>query len=710
MPKARILLQVLPAVLIISLLSTMLAFSFAAMMVHTTHPALLPNMVTAMLVTGIVSALVVAWKGSLAGVIAAPLSGAAAMFADVFQSNHSTPDEIWLLLLLGGVMTASILLVLGSLKLSRLVRYLPLPVLAGFLAGVGWLFIKGGLVLAGLKGLQLSYLSNTSLWVAIIFSLVLWVLRKRIRPAKLLPFAMLIGGAVMVLLAPYLDSQGSWFFKLEASGVLPMTGFNWIKNGLPITDWLNLPWAALFTIVAISVLSLLLQATSIELLVKKDLLLDHELKLAGGMNLLTAFVGGGIGTLSLSQTTMVQEMNAKHRMTGILIALMLLIMVFLHEHLVRWLPIPLVAGLLIFQGMQFINQWLITSGDRFPRADQFVIAVIFIVIVFQGFLGGVLLGLLLTVLLFIREYSRIQAIHLNTNLVGVSSNVERTPQEQAWLKEQADRVRVYQLRGFLFFGTANTLTEQIKRDVKDQQGKIEALVLDFHRVSNADSSTGNSLLRLMQFCDAHNIRVHIAGLKQGMQHSLKVAGLTLSNSAAEGVINLSSYVEAALESLENQLLKELELDQQSPVQATLQHSLTLDDNQLAKLLAYFTEEVYADGDWIISQGHHERVLHIIAAGRVDVGLQDSKTSGWVRFKKMRPGTLLGEMALYQNEPRSASARAVGTTKVLSLTHNKLAEMEANDPQLAIALHRFVVLIQSERLRDSNRRVYSLLQD
>ncbi len=195
-----------------------------------------------------------------------------------------------------------------------------------------------------------------------------------------------------------------------------------------------------------------------------------------------------------------------------------------------------------------------------------------------------------------------------------------------------------------------------------------------------------------------------------LKKRLTAAGLVFRSSAAKGVIHLASYVEAALELLENQLLQELQLDEQSPVQATLQHSLTLEEQEITQLLGYFSQETYADGDWILSQGHYERVLYIIAAGQVDVGLLDPKTASWVRFKKMRPGTLLGEMGLYQNEPRSASARAVGSTNVLSLTHSRLIEMEANDPKLAIAFHRFVLLIQSERLRDSNRRVYSLLQD
>lgn len=709
MPQARSLLQVLPAVLLMSLISTVMAFSFAAMMVHTTQQALLPDMVMALLFTAMVSALFVAWKGSMAGLIAIPLPSAAAMFADMFQRTSPSPDEIWLLVLLGSLLTAGLMLLLGSLKLSRVVRYLPLPVLAGFLAGVGWLFIKGGLALVGLKGFQLEQLQDSALWMGLAFAALLWLLRQRVPPAYLLPGAALLGGVVMILLAPWLQNQGSWFFELDAAGSLPIPLYHWM-DAPPAFDWLQLPWNSLLTLALISVLSMLLQATSIELLAKQDLDLDRELKVAGGMNLLNAAVGGSVGSLSLSQTSMVRQMQANQRLTGILMALLLLLALFLHEYLLRWLPLPLVAGLLVFQGLQFVHQWLLTSGKRFQRADQLVIAVIFVMILLQGFLGGVLLGLLLTVLLFIREYSRLQAIHLNTNLAGLSSGVERTPQEHEWLKQQAGRVRVYQLRGFLFFGTANTLTEQIKSDVQQRDQPIQALLLDFQRVSNADSSTANSLLRLKQFCDAQQIQVHISGLRQVIQQQLQAAGLMFRKLPDSGAICMSDQLEEALEVLENQLLQELQLDQESPVQAMLQHRLILEEHEIRRLLAYFREETCVDGQWILRQGQQERVLYILASGSVEVGLQHLETDNWIRLKKMRPGTLLGEMGLYLGEPRSASARAVGATRVLALTHTALLQMEARDPDLALAFHRFVVLMQSERLRESNRRLYSVIND
>jgi len=706
----RALLQIIPAALLMSLISTVLAFSFAAMITHTNQAVLLPDMVVAMLLTAMVSALFVAWKGSLAGLIGIPLPSAAAMFADMLQGVDPSVEQFWLLLMLNGLMTASFMLLMGSLKLSRIVRYLPLPVLAGFLAGIGWLFIKGGLALTGLKNLEVSQLVDTALWMALAFAFTLWFLRERVQPAHLLPVATLVGGVVMVTLAPVLQNQSAWFFKLEASGSLPLTGYQWIKQGVPDMDWVHLPWSALLTLASISVLSMLLQATSIELLAKKDLNLDHELKLAGGMNLLTALAGGGVASLSLSQTSMARQLQANYRITGILIALLLLVVIFVHEHLLRWLPLPLVAGLLIFQGMQFINQWLITSGQRFPRTDQAVIAVIFVMIVFQGFLGGVLLGILLTVLLFIREYSRLQVIQLNTNLIGLTSGVERTPQEQEWLELQADSVRVYRLRGFLFFGTANTLIEQIKKDVKEQKTLIEALLLDFSQVSNADSSTANSLLRLKQFCDEQHISIYITGLKQVIQERLQAAGMIFNQPSQAGSLCLTDNLEEALEELENSILKDADLDELSPVQTMLQHRLTLEDKDIHKLLAYFKKESFVDGEWIVQEGQKEQVLYIIASGSVEVGIQDPESAQWIRIKKMRPGTLLGEMGLYLNEPRSASARAVGSTSVLSLTHVSLKQMEARNPELALVFHRFVVLMQSGRLRESNQRVYSLLQD
>lgn len=705
--------QVFSASLLLSFLNTMLAFSFAAMMVHATQPQLLPDMIMVVLFTALVSVFVVAWKGSLKGLIAAPLSGAMALFSEMFRNHQSSPEEIWLLLFVGGSLTALLIFILGWLRLGRVVRYLPLPVLAGFLAGVGWLFIKGGLLLVGVEGFGLAYLGDTALWVAVIFGLGLSVLNVFISTAKLLPSATLLGGLAMVLLAPHVQNGQDWFFHLEGQGGLPLTAMAWITTGIPDVQWLQLPWAEVFTLICISTLFLLLHASSVELKFKQELQLDHEMKVTGVLNMVLSALGGVHGALSFSQTALADDMRARYRLTGIFTALFLGIAIFCHGFLVQWLPIPLVVGILVFQGIQLLNDWLIFSGDRFLKSDRLIIVSIFIVILFYGYLGGVLVGLILTILLFVREYSRMQIIYLNTNLLGVSSGVERTIEQQDLLNKYADFIRIYQLRGYVFFGSAHTLVEQIKTDIKNYE-TLEVLVLDFRRVRSLDASAVNSVLRLIQFLQTQGIKLYITEANTETILRLKLnKDIQFVDTPEAGKIYAVDCLEMAIELIEDDFLgtqEQIQKSKTSLLKQILQQHLNVQETDVDTLLSYFTEQSYADGQWIIEQGSYDETLYLLASGQVDVGVLDADTKRWVRFKKMLPGTLIGEMGLYQQAPRSAHVKAIGETLLYQLTQDALTTMEQESPQLAIAFHRFVVLIESERLRDSNRRVYSLLQN
>ncbi|SFC18573.1 Sulfate permease, MFS superfamily [Marinospirillum celere] len=708
LPPASTLLKVLPAAALMSLISLVMSFSFAAMMVHSSHPSLLPDLVKGLLFTATLSALILAWQGSLKGLIAIPLPSAAAMFADLFQRTQPSAEMLWTLLLTGSLLTALLMLLLGWLKLSKLVRYLPLPVLAGFLAGVGWLFIKGGLALVGLQTLTLDVLNNTALWIGLGITLTLWLLKNIIKPAHLLPLVTLVGSLLLVFLAPFLDTQNTWFFELEAAGQLPLTAWQWTQNGLPDINWLDLSWDILTTLAVIATLSMLLQATSIELLAKQDLDLNKELKVAGSFNIINALAGGSLGSLSLSQTSMVRQMQAATRLTGVLMALFLTLGYFFHDLLIQWLPLPLVAGILMFQGVQFVHQWLLSAHKRFPRSDQLVIAIIFVTILLQGFLPGVLLGLLLTVILFIREYSRLQVVQLKTNLKGLSSNVERSPNEQEWLDQQANQVRIYQLKGFLFFGTANTLVEEIRQDVLKAEEPIKTLLLDMQRVVNADTSTGNSLTRLKQFCDKAGIEIHLSALNKALEKRFTAVGLPIKDHFWPGHLLLHKSQEKALEFIENKLIKDLQKESPANAYQLLKEKLKLNNKQANRLVDYFTRIPFKDREWIIKQGMQDSHLYLIFTGQVEV-LLERPDQPMLRLKKMRPGTLLGEMGLYTGQPRAASARAIGDVELLAINAANLELMEARDPDMALSFHRHVVQLQSERLQESNLRLNNILQ-
>lgn len=707
--SATSLLKALPAAALLGVISLVMSFSFAALLTQGSNSLLLPAMVKALVFTAALAALILAWKGSIHGLIAIPLPSAVAMFADLFQRIQPSPEYLWTLLLLGSLMTAALMLVMGKLHLSRLVRYLPLPVLAGFLAGVGWLFIKGGLSVVDVQGWSWQPWTASAVWISLAFAGCLWLLKGKVKPVHLLPSATLIAGLLLVVMAPFWGTQTSWFFQLNIKGELPLTAWQWAQEGWPQVNWLHLPWDALATLAVIATLSMLLQATSVELLVKKDLDLDRELRTAGGLNLMTALAGGSVGSLSLSQTSMARQLNAGTRLTGFLLAAFLVLGYLFHEQILRWLPLPLVAGLLIFQGMQFVHQWLLTAPQRFPKSDQLVIAAIFVAIVFQGFLSGVLLGLLLTLLLFIREYGRLQVVQFKGGLDTFRSSVERTPDERLWLDKLSGQVSVYQLKGFLFFGTANTLVEEIQSEMNLHQGQLGVLLLDFQRVSNADSSAANNLIRLNQFCDERGVELHLASLKPDLMRRFKALGLAFSDASLASGVVLHESLDLALERIENTLLEHCPVSEQGSIEQLVASRLDFTEQQTASFLNYFSSRHFAAGEWILEQGSQETTLYLICSGQVEVLLPRGELPA-LRLKKMQPGNLLGEMGLYTGKPRTASARAVGPVHLLAMSAEQFQQMEAEDPQMALHFHRFVVVLQSERLHESNFRLNNIMKN
>ena len=125
--------------------------------------------------------------------ICAPRSGLAPVFAAIVAGLYSLMSDagasVILPTLLMGIMVTSavtglFLILLGQLKLGNLVRYIPYPVMGGFFAGIGYIFIRGGLTVAmgntpGLNTLTDSHLIALGL-PAIVFALVLYVVQNRI--------------------------------------------------------------------------------------------------------------------------------------------------------------------------------------------------------------------------------------------------------------------------------------------------------------------------------------------------------------------------------------------------------------------------------------------------------------------------------------------------------------------------------------------------
>ncbi len=662
----------------LGLIGTVLSLSFASLLFGGSSYSQFQAGITTLLMTAVIATLAIGLFSSRVGMAAIPLPSAVAMTAALVAEQTIEQQDIRLVMICGTLLAALVMILLGQARLGRVIRYLPLPVLAGFLAGVGWLFFSGGVRLVQPELLSLDLILNPSVWLVLVFGGLLFFAQKKLGGSMVLPTGFLILVFLFNLLgAGFPEWSGSWFFD---GRTLSFWSMSWLPqyDRITVSDAAGLPWGGILTLALISVFSMLLQATSLELAVGESVDLDRELKVASGANLVTGLIGGSVASLSLSQTTLNQQMGGQGKAPVIIAAIVLLLFCLAGSSVWAFLPLPAVAVVLVYQGLVFMDQWLYQSRSRFGTMDYQIIALIFAVIILSGFLPAVLLGTLITILMFVRQYSRLRVIHHNTDATTLRSRVERPLRHKKALEKYGDRVRVVRLKGFLFFGTAYTLLEELKTML---QPPCVFMILDFSRVSGTDSSTANALLRLHQACVQKKIILILTAVPYELKQLLEASDLQMLEDGEETKLTTRGLMDTAglfvnwdraLEWCENELISRLPTTESGEytLESVLKERLDLLPYEVVHLVRYFEPVDAKAGETFIKQGDKADSLYLITKGKVDIELEIGEENRQ-RLKTMMPGTIIGEMGVYTGGIRTASATAVVDTQLMRLTAKSL---------------------------------------
>lgn len=112
-------------------------------------------------------------------------------------------------------------------------------------------------------------------------------------------------------------------------------------------------------------------------------------------------------------------------------------------------------------------------------------------------------------------------------------------------------------------------------------------------------------------------------------------------------------------------------------------------------------KVYEDGELIISQGESSDCMFVVQEGRVEVFVE--KGGKEVRLAVRGEGEFFGEMAIFEREVRSASVRALGRTRILTIDKKNILRRIQEDPSLAFRL----VETLSRRIRELSEEVARL---
>jgi SulP family sulfate permease len=453
--------------------------------------------------------------------------------------------------------------------------------------------------------------------------------------------------------------------------------------------------AGIVTAVFVALIACLLNVSGLELFLHRDLDLNQELRDAGLVNLVSGGVGGIPAYHAVSLTSLAQQSDVGARAVGLVAAIVPLAVVGFGARVIELVPRLLVGGVLCFVGLAFIVVWLVDARKTLPLGEYAIVLAILGVIVWKGYLPGVVVGLVLAFALFAVKYSRIELVRDVEFGSTYRSNVDRPSGERLALRAMADRVQILRVSGFVFFGTARSLIDRVRK--RAEGGSLRFLLVDLRRVTGMDSSAVMSFLKVAQLAETREFELVFCGVPDMVRKQLARGGVVPS----DGVVRFEPDLDHGLQWCEDGLIKGVRLAVASEASADGIGGLP------GRLQPYLEREVLPEGTVLIRQGDSPDDLFVLESGRLRVEMTTPEGTRR-RLSTVSSGVVVGEVAMYLGAPRTANVVAETASVVLRLSRASIEQMEVAEPELAAALHRWLAETLAERLSDASRAFDALL--
>ncbi len=697
-------------------------YAFAALVFTGGLANYLPLAVTLMLVSCALVGITVACTSTFAVNVAGIEEQAVAILATIavllnarmyqFAGPDAAAATMFVIMALSALLIGICFHLAAYFKLSPLIQLVPFPVVCGFLAGTGWLFFAAGISM--MSDIEVEVTNLAPLWasdrlahwlVALACGLALYVAIMLKDHFMTLPLALLAcaGGFYAFawwqgIPAEVLVRTG-WMFDIDVSegakGISNLA-FSQINIGFIVSVMPQIG-----TIVLITLLTASFSFSALELGTGKTLDLDVELRGHGTANILSAIGLGVPGSSEVASSLMLSRMGGTSRLLPLFCAALCLVAAVSGGEFIEYVPKVVMGALVFMAGIQFIHDWLLSACRQMHWPDIAVVWLIFAAIVVFGFIPGVVFGIVMTSVLFLIQYAKTDAVESSFTLDQLQSSVERSLTERSFIQEHGQDIRIFNLRGFLFFGSSSAFFERIKAicsDARTHDTKTPYFIFNFRRVTGIDSTAVQVFLKINNLLATKGIHPVFCGLDERVLSSFTVAKVFETNAALtfSGLDRATKYVE-------DRLLAEELKEGPKDIVAVLED--ILGDHAKAAQLATIMERFTMDaGSCLFEQNDIETTLYILESGTVEIQVKD-RDGRMVRLREFRHGAMIGEMAAYSTlRSRSASAIVTEAAVVYKLIPENIELLGAQASQYRAILHEMVARLLASRLSAMNRNV------
>ncbi len=697
----------------------------------TIFAALGPSYAAQGAVAGIVGATVLGLLAAALGgsqkLISAPCAPAAAVLsalAITYSGNGYAPEQVLLLLSLIALLAGAIQVTLGSLHIGRLIKFIPYPVVSGYLSAVGLIIIGSQipkfLGVSNGAGLWAS-LTHPGLWawqgivVGALVAISMWLVPRLTQRVPATIVAVVVGVGSYLLLAQFdtslLHTQGNPLLV----GELPSGGFH------PL-DMLSQRWDAARALDAQLVLGLLVPALTLAVLLSIDTLKtcvvldamtqtshnsDRELIGQGIGNAVAAVLGGvsGAGTMGASLVNI--SSGGQTRRSGLVAASLSLVAFVALGPLLAWIPVSALAGILIVVGVRMIDrhslQFFFTPATRLDFA---VIMAVILVALFVNLIAASGVGVALAILLFIREQTRSSVVRNRIEGQDIVSKWARNHSDLAVKADDLNSMVVFELQGSLFFGTAN----QLHSALEPETGRRKFVILSMRRVQSLDVTATHVLEQIKDQLEEHDAYLVFCDIPKGLPSGLKMKRFLKETGVVRPTNKAFAFrqLDEALEWVEAQSRLQAQTDAQQPALPLADFPMLQGQapESVAVLEAMGSFHTIKATKKLFKTDIQPSDLVLVRSGALKITLP-LLNKGSYHLTTVGPGGIVAGTAELLEGGHTVEAVAVVDTEVFRLSAEAMQTLKTEHPALALALVESVLHALSSHLRITVSEVQAL---
>ncbi len=437
----------------------------------------------------------------------------------------------------------------------------------------------------------------------------------------------------------------------------------------------------------------------------------NRLLVALGCGNLVSSLFGGVPVAYSSHHALGTHHGGERKLVSSIATTVTLVLLLLYgAPLLQLIPVAALSAMMLVIAVGLIDRWAGSTIDRVRRGQydsELIVNIALVVLVAGvtiafGLVAAVLTGLILSMGLFLAVMNRSLIRSVRTGTTRGSRRVY-PPEHASLLRAEGHRIKLLELDGAIFFGTADRLAFEAMRAAEGAQ----FLIIDLRRVTMIDASGALMLQKLTRLLREQKVKLLLAHISATSRLGRAVQGAGVFTQRHHS--DWFDDADRALEWAERQLLDdarigasdhELEIGEFAIMQG-------LSAAELDFMKPYLDRQLFPARAALYHEGQLGDRVYLLARGAVSIVAEDPEAKGkHRRVMTLAPGVIFGESAIIEGGTRSVTAIAEDEVVTYSMSRSNLEAIYARNPDL----YRRIVLNMLGHLSGLLRMASAILRD